>query len=496
MKLLEITRGLRFTLLSGERDTDFTDLVYDSRKVVPGCLFVCMKGARFDPHGIIDEIIQQGARGVVVEQPVVPDPGVTMVQVEDAREALALLSAAYFGYPAEKMKIIGVTGTKGKTTTTHMIQRILNYEGAKTGMIGTNGIRIGKMHRPTLNTTPESFDLQKIFRECAEAGCSHVVMEVSSQAVKMRRIAGIVFDVGVFTNLSPDHIGPGEHENFEEYRMCKTRFLDACEIALINMDDPQGEFVFSQGKARVKYTMGEDAKWDFSFSGIHYVREKDFLGLEFSLHQKKGSQGQEDFQVRAGIPGKFNVYNALAAIGVCALLGISKKSLQEGLRKIHVEGRMETVFVSRRFQVIVDYAHNALATESLIETLRAYHPKRLVVVFGCGGNRSKDRRYSMGEICGKLADFSIVTADNSRFEKTQDIIADIVSRLAPTGGDYITIPDRREAIFYAVQQAREGDLIAVIGKGHEDYQEINGVRHHFLDREVILEALKESKEDV
>ena len=494
MKLIENAKGLDIEIISGELQDDFSDLVFNTKKIVKDCIFVCIKGARFDTHDVIDEIVKQGAKAIVVERDIKRDD-VCVIKVADTRVALARLSAAFFSHPAEKMKIIGITGTKGKTTSSHMLKNLLE-QNAKVGLIGTNGITIGNIHRPTLNTTPESYELHKTFKECLDAGCEYVVMEVSSQAVKMKRTEGIRFDTGIFTNISHDHIGPDEHKDFDEYLMYKSLFFTQCDKTIVNIEDEHSDFVLKQSTSVEKYTFGKGG--DFEAKNIEYISNKDFLGTKIDICcsntvREKYNVAETVSDIYIGIPGEFNVYNALAALAAAVISGVKADDLKTALKNTRVNGRMEVAYTSHEFNVVIDYAHNAMSTESLIHTLRHYNPKRLVIVFGSGGNRSKDRRYSMGEICGKLADFSIVTADNSRYEKTEDIIADIISKLKPTGGDYITIPDRREAIYYSIENAKQGDLIAIIGKGHEDYQEINGVRTHFLDREVVDECLEKIK---
>lgn len=489
-------KGLEYTLLQGNVDVETEDVIYDSRKAASGKVFVAMKGIQADGHSFIPQVLKAGVTVLVTERPVEEElkasglsgeelNKITVVMVEEGRHALALLSAARFGHPTKKLVMIGVTGTKGKTTTTHMIRAILQAAGKKVGMIGTTGTVIGDVVTPTLNTTPESYELHQAFSQMVEAGCEYAVMEVSSQGIKMHRTDGLYFDYGIFTNISPDHIGPGEHADFEEYLYYKTRLLNMCRIGLVNKDDEHAEQIIKAADCEL-YTYSEKGKEaDFSASDIRYVSQPDFVGTEFHI------SGKYDMEVRLGIPGLFNVVNALAAVSVCSFLDLDKEKISHALEHIRVNGRMEIVYTSERCTVLVDYAHNAVSMESLLSTLRDYKPKRLVCVFGCGGNRSKDRRYSMGEIGGKLADLSIITADNSRYEKVEDIIADIRGSIEKTGGSFIEIPDRREAIRYSILQAQPGDMVAVIGKGHEDYQEINGVRHHFLDREVIEETVKE-----
>ena len=311
-----------------------------------------------------------------------------------------------------------------------------------------------------------------------------MIMEVSSQGLKMNRVAGISFDYGVFTNISPDHIGPNEHADFEEYMACKGKLFTMCSTGIVNRDDPNWENIV-KGHTCKLYTFGCTPEADFEAVNIRHLKKGSFMGIGFDL------KGKAEFPVEVNIPGMFSVYNALSAVSVAVLLGIGSDAIDRALASIKVDGRMELVYASDHCTVIVDYAHNGVSTRSLLSTLRDYNPHRLVVVFGCGGNRDPHRRYEMGEAAGHMADLSIVTADNSRWEKVESIIKDIHIGLDPTKGKYIDIPDRREAIRYSISHAEPGDVIAIIGKGHEDYQEVNGVKTHFLDREVAEEMIKE-----
>ena len=325
----------------------------------------------------------------------------------------------------------------------------------------------------------------------ADAGCDACVMEVSSQGIMMDRVAGIHYKVGVFTNLYPDHIGPGEHSSFEEYRSWKGKLFQRCDIGVVNADDPNTEALL-EGHTCKLVTYGIHApKVDYRASEQYrLLRNKEMLGVEFTLTEPDG----HTLDVQVGMPGLFSIYNALATIGVGKVLGLADAPIHEGLKKALVKGRVELVPISHKFTILIDYAHNEAATESLIETLREYNPNRLVVVFGCGGNRSKLRRYGMGEVCAKLADFSILTEDNNRFEKVEDIIADIKTGMAKGNPDakYVEIPDRLDALHYAIDHAQEGDLIAVIGKGHEAYRDREGVKTPFLERELIEEYAAET----
>lgn len=506
MRISACFKGLEYKVIQGNPELDVDEVVYDSRKAGPGCVFVCMTGSKVDSHRFIGQVTAAGCRALVTERTLSDEernmiPKETLViWAKSSRQALAYLSAARFGYPAGKMVCIGITGTKGKTTTTYMIKAVLEAAGKKVGLIGTAGVVIGDKTYPTRNTTPESYDLHKYFAQMVEEDCQYMIMEVSSQGLKMHRVDGILFDYGLFTNISRDHIGPDEHADFEEYLYYKSQLLNQCKTGLVNLDDEHFEEIMKQvadsSQSNI-YTFGLESKADFSAGTIQYVSQPDFVGVDFTVEINDGLRpgrqmaGQgKPLKVRMNIPGKFNVYNALAAVSLCSFLDLPRESICHGLEHLYVNGRMEIVHTSSRCTVIVDYAHNAVSMESLLLTLRDYHPKRLVCVFGCGGNRSKDRRYSMGEIGGKLADLCILTADNSRFEKVEDILQDIRSSIQKTGGKFIEIPDRREAIEYSIVHARPGDMIAVIGKGHEDYQEIEGVRYPFLDRQVIEEVIE------
>lgn len=477
-------KELKYELVQGELEIPVKEVVYDSRKAGEETVFVCMKGTNVDSHDFIPTVLAAGTKALVVERevPGIPE-NVTVLKVENGRNALALLSAARFGYPAEKMVTIGVTGTKGKTTTTYMIKSILEACGKKVGLIGTNGAVIGDKHYATKNTTPESYILEQYFDEMVKAGCEYMVMEVSSQSYLMHRVDGLTFDYGLFLNISNDHIGPGEHESFEEYLYYKKQLLKHCKTAIVNEDDEHFDEIVKGAPSKI-YTFSLERPADFEASGIRYVTASDFVGLVFQM------MGSYELEVKVNVPGRFNAANALAAVAVCSFFDLPKPKVSHGLENLKIDGRMEIAYKSSKMTVIVDYAHNAVSMESLLRTLRDYKPKRLVCVFGCGGNRAKERRYSMGEIGGKLADFCIITEDNSRYEDVQEILTDIKVGLSMTSGTYIEIPDRRKAIEFAVSHAREGDMIAIIGKGHEDYQEIKGVRYPFLDRQVVQETVE------
>lgn len=487
MKLDKLLERLQYEVVQGSDETEITTLVNDSRKVEAGSVFVCISGAVSDGHRFAADVAVKGAAAVVVEKDVEVPSDVTVIKVADTRYALALMSAAYFGYPADKLKIIGITGTKGKTTTTYMIRSILEGVGHKVGLIGTIEAIIGDETIPAANTTPESYTIHEYFSRMVEAGCDSVVMEVSSQGLMLHRTAGIPFEIGIFTNLGKDHIGPNEHKDFEDYKRCKAMLFKQCRLGIANIDDKYFPDLFKDATCRVE-TFGFSKDADLRAEDVELVSRPGYLGVAYHV------AGLMDFDVEIDIPGTFSVYNSLTAIAVCRHFGVPVEKIKEALKKAKVKGRIEMIKVSDEFTLMIDYAHNAMSLESLLTTLKEYHPKRLVCLFGCGGNRSKDRRYEMGEVSGRLADLTIITSDNPRFEEPQAIIDDIKTGIGKTDGKYVEICDRKEAIKYAIQHGQPGDVIVLAGKGHEDYQEIKGVKYPMDERVLIAEVLEELKE--
>ena len=486
MKLENLLKKISYECVSGSLDKEVTAVVYDSRKVTGNCVFICIEGANFDGHEFASEVVKKGASVLVVqkdvEEAVKHNPDVTILKVENTRYAMAFISAAYFGNPAEKMKIIGITGTKGKTTTTYMVKSILENAGFKVGLIGTIEVIIGDTHIPAHNTTPESYLLQEYFARMAEEGCDFVVMEVSSQALMLHRTQGFVFDFGIFTNLEPDHIGENEHASFEDYMACKGLLFKQCKIGIVNSDDVHCSQVVEGHTCKLE-TYGLNPGADLLAWDMQLLKEEGSLGVNFKV------SGPDEMEVYVASPGRFSVYNALTAIAICRHFGVPKEAVARALKLVKVKGRIEPVKVSDEFTLLIDYAHNAMALESLLKSLREYEPGRLVCLFGCGGNRSKLRRYEMGEVSGNLADLTIITSDNPRFEEPQDIIEDIKVGMAKTQGEFVEIADRKEAIRFAIEHGRKGDIIVLAGKGHEDYQEIKGVKYPMDERDLIADIL-------
>lgn len=488
MKLIELLQKCEYTVDAGSLDINIKDVIYDSRKVVKGCVFVALKGYNVDGHKFIPDAVERGAKALVVEDEGIAYDGVTVVRVKDARATLALMSVEFFGRPAEELTTIAVTGTKGKTTTVAMIRSILENAGIKTGTIGTLGILIGDRIYKTNNTTPESYEIQQAMRRMVSEGCKAMVIEASSLGLKWHRTDGILFDYGIFTNFSSDHIGGVEHKDMAEYLACKALLFQRCKTGIINIDDENAEGV-TKGHTCAIETYGYSENADLVAHGDELVAKRGFIGVHFK------TTGTEELSVNVAIPGRFSVYNALAAIAVCRHFDIDKQNILDGLKNVKVKGRVEVVPVPGNYTMLIDYAHNAVSMENVLSTLREYKPHRLITMFGAGGNRPKTRRFEMGEVSGKLSDLSVVTEDNSRFEDVMDIIADIKVGLDKVGGKYIVIPNRIDAIRYCIENAEPGDIIVLAGKGHEDYQEIRGVKYHMDEREIIADIIDADQDD-
>lgn len=488
MQLFRLLNTLEHEVLQGTTRREIRKVTNDSRKVEAEDVFVCVRGYRSDGHDKIPEAIEKGAGTIIVENSFYMNCGqdITVVAVPDTRYALAILSAVQYGYPSEKIKIIGITGTKGKSTVACMLHQILNYTGHKTGLIGTIQVDTGKQIYKTPNTTPESLELQRYLREMVDAGCEYAVMEVSSQGLKLQRAAGIVFEVGIFTNMGRDHIGPTEHLDFNEYLSCKKELFNRCKIGIGNIDDPYYEDMFADtAYKKITYSI-KSPKADYFADHIHMGRYDSTYGSTYMCKEN----GRE-YKIDLLIPGEFNIYNSLAVIAALRYLGIKQGQIIEGMKNVNIPGRMEKI---NDCMLYIDYAHNGMSLKSVLITLRVYRPGRIIVIFGCGGNRAKERRYEMGETAGKYADFTIITTDNPRYESPEHIIKDIEKGMKKTKGSYKIIPDRQEAIYYAIQNQQPGDVILIAGKGHEVYQEIKGVRYEMDDRRLVREALQRLKE--
>lgn len=487
MRVTELLKDYEFKVSGNISDAEITNICFDSRKADNGSVFVCIRGAVSDGHDYIDKVAGT-VKAVVVQADYGEEetdklrnefPDLCILKVDDTRLAMAYMSRAYFDYPDRKLKVIGITGTKGKTTTTYMIRSMLEMAGIRTGLIGTIETIIGEEHIKSLNTTPDAFTLYSYFDRMVKEGIEAVVMEVSSQGLKYNRVLGVEFDYGIFSNLSPDHIGPNEHDDFDDYMNSKAKLFDMCKVGIINIDDEYAPKMV-EGRSCSVETFGCGNDPDFKASDIRLVSENGRPGVRYRL------SGKLEMDVKVNIPGNFSVYNSLMAVAVGYHFGISEEVIRKSMENLFVKGRVEIVpLKNSAATMIIDYAHNAVSVESLLTTIKEYEPKRLICLFGCGGQRDRNRRYDMGSICAKMSDLCILTTDNPRFEDPSSIMEDILVGVNRENGKYIIIEDRKEAIRYAYDNTGEGDIVLLIGKGHETYQDIKGEKHYFNEREII-----------
>ena len=484
MLLSKLIEGLNAQKVNGTLEIDIDNIAYDSRKTRAGSLFVCIEGTIVDGHKYIADAIENGTRAFLVQKDVEVPEGITTIKVENTRYGLAFVADAFNDHPSRKFNLIGITGTKGKTTTTYMVKAILEAEQHKIGLVGTVANLIGDEVLYAARTTPESLDLQNLFGEMVEKNVDSVVMEVSSQGLELHRVAQCDFDIGVFTNFSRDHIGPKEHATLEDYFNAKAKLFKMCKKAITNIDSPEGRKIKDVATCDVlTYGLSEDA--DIRAVDI----DKQTSHTTFKLISPWGCD-----TITTNLQGEFNVYNALAAISACCVLGISLDSVKKGLSNVSVPGRMESVPVTGNYTVLIDYAHTPDSLKQVLTTAKEFAKGRVVSLFGCGGDRDRGKRPAMGEISGNLADFTIITSDNPRTEEPDIIIDDIEEGTKKTNGKYIKITDRRQAIKYALENAQEGDVIILAGKGHETYQQFADKTIHFDEREVVAELLLELNE--
>ncbi len=482
MELSHILTRIEGLVLRGDIHTEVSTIEYDSRNIKPESMFIAIKGFKVDGHEYINDAIKSGASVVVVEEnsydvESIPE-NITVVITKDNREFMALATCNFYNHPSREFKLIGVTGTKGKTTTTYMIKAILEKAGKKVGLVGTIANYIGNEAIPTERTTPESVDLQKLFRRMADEKVDVVVMEVSSHSLALKRVAGMTFDYAIFTNLTQDHLD--FHKTFDNYLRAKAKLFEVAKEGFVNCDDMYATRLMELATCPIT-TYGIDNNPFVSARDIVITNSYSEFKLPFNKVITK---------IRVAIPGRFTVYNALAAICVCIRLGCSVENIIQALEVIKVPGRSEVVPNVRGFTILVDYAHTPDSLENIIKACKTYTKGSVICVFGCGGDRDRAKRPMMGEISGNLAAYTVITTDNPRTEKPEDIIAEIEEGIKRTKGKYKIIVDRAKAIEYALRKATKNDLVLIAGKGHETYQEVNGVKHHFDDREVVNEVLK------
>lgn len=482
MILKSLLNGLDYEVIKGNEESKIQDIRYDNRKIEQGDIFVCIKGFKVDGHSFIGDAVKRGAKVIIVQEDVSVSEDITIIKVKDTRKALALMSSNYFGNPKDKLKIIGITGTNGKTTSAFMIKSILEKAGCKTGLIGTIANYIGNKKVDAVRTTPESYELHELFKNMVEAGVEYCVMEVSSHSLDLDRVYGVQFVEGIFTNLTRDHLD--FHKTFENYYNAKFKLFERSNHSIINLDDPYGANIVDDIEKRGVKT---------KVSTFSVEKDSDFKAFEIKSH----SNGSE-FKVKLGkieefsinIPGEYNIYNSLGCI-ICAYnLNIPMEKIEEGLSDIVIPGRCELVAKEKNlpYSIIIDYAHTPDGLENILSTVKAFTKNRMISVFGCGGDRDKVKRPQMGEIGCKLSDVAIITSDNPRSEEPMDIINDIVK---PLKYDNFEIEvNRKEAIRKAMNMALEGDVIVIAGKGHETYQILKDETIHFDEREVVYDILE------
>lgn len=479
MKLRELIQDLEVLECTAGLDAEITGVSCDSRQTQPGDLFVAIKGFEADGHRFIPKAVERGAAAVLCED--APEGEVPYVRVADCRLGLALVSRAFFGDPAGEMTVVGYTGTSGKTSSTHILKHLLeNRLGAKVGLIGTNGNRIGDKMLHSERTTPESYELHKLFRRMADEGCTHVVMEVSSHSLTLERVAGITFDVAVFTNLSQDHLDL--HGTMEEYAAAKKKIFSQCRIGCVNLDDERAAFMTEGVPCPVFGFSAQSGKGELYAEDVSL----DASGVSFTMVY----QG-ERASTRLNIPGMFSLYNALSVAAAGLSLGLSLADCAAGLASAGgVKGRMESVPTDGDYSILIDYSHKPDALEKALKTLRPVTRGRLICLFGCGGDRDRIKRPIMGRIAAENADLVIVTSDNPRTEKPEAIIDDILEGMKSTTTPVQVICDRVAAIGWAIDNVAPGDVILLAGKGHEDYQEVGHEKRHMDEREIVAEFLK------
>ena len=488
MKLTEFLSGLEGLKSKGNLEIDVSNVTSDSREIKKGDMFVAIKGFDTDGHNYLQSAIANGAKVIMVEdlEPVkaldLPED-VTLLLAKDTRKALAICSCNFYDNPSRKFKLIGITGTKGKTTTSFMVKEILQKQGKKVGLIGTIATYIGdKKLEDSDRTTPESSKLQKIFAQMAEEGCEAVVMEVSSQSLKLNRVYGCDFDMAIFTNFSEDHISAKEHPDMEDYFNSKLKLFEMAKVGFVNSDDIR--------TARIPKLFPDKEIMTYGIDNYCNLLAKD-ITITNSYVDFKVKLGTRNERVKVGIPGRFSVYNSLAAICIAQKMGCSPEVIKEALLEVRVPGRSEMIDNKLEIPIMVDYAHSPESLENILQAVKSYTRGKVISVFGCGGDRDPGKRPIMGEISGRIADFTFITSDNPRTEDPEKIVRQIEEGIKKTQGKYIVITDRVSAIKEAIKMATKRDIIVLAGKGHEPYQEINGTKYPFDERIIVKELIEE-----
>lgn len=492
MKLLNVMNEVKFTSnkpWDEIKDIEIKDIAYNSLKCEDNYIFVAIKGETVDGHKYAQNAYEKGARVFILQDDIDLNQDCIKIFVKDCRIALSKMSANYFKNPSKELKIIGVTGTKGKTTITNYISTVLNKAGLNTGVIGTNGTFYNGKSEKTVNTTPESYELHRIFRIMLDSGVKCVSMEVSSGGLMMNRVDDIEFDLAIFSNLSPDHIGPKEHPTFEHYLECKAKLFTLCKHGIINIDDKYASDIIKKATCDIE-TFAIENNADIKAENIDYSRAIDSLGVSFDV-----IGNNDKFNAYICAPGTFSIYNALAVISVCRYLNIEKDTMINALKEAKVKGRVEVLPILDYATVIIDYAHNGVSLESILQTLKQYPHNRLICLFGSVGGRTELRRKELGDVAARECDLCILTGDNPDFEDPMNVIKDIADSFKDSSCEYIVEPDRGLAIEKAIEIAQDGDMIVFAGKGHEEYQLIKGERIPFSETEIATKKAKEVMED-
>lgn len=482
MILKSLLKGLDYEVIKGNEESKVQNIRYDNRKIEQGDAFVCIKGFKVDGHSFVIDAVKKGAKVLIVQDDVSVQEDITIIKVRDTRKALAIMSSNYFGNPKDKLKIIGITGTNGKTTSAFIIKSILEKAGLMTGLIGTIANYIGNKKVDAVRTTPESYELHELFKNMVDAGVEYCVMEVSSHSLELDRVYGIQFEEGIFTNLTRDHLD--FHKTFENYYNAKFKLFERSNHSIINLDDPYGANI-------VKDIEEREVKTKVSTFSIE--KESDFKAFEIKSHSngsefKVNLDSVEEFYIN--IPGEYNIYNSLGCIICAHNLNIPMDKIKEGLSDVVIPGRCELVAKEKNlpYSIIIDYAHTPDGLENVLTTVKAFTKNRMISVFGCGGDRDKVKRPQMGKIGCELSDIAIITSDNPRSEEPMDIINDIVKPL--NYDNFVIEVNRKEAIRKAMNMALEGDVIVIAGKGHETYQILKDETIHFDEREVVYDILE------
>jgi len=481
VKLFKMMDSIEYSLLQGE-NIEVNRIVIDSRKVKAGDVFICLEGLNVDGHNFIDSAFALGAAAIVAGKDVKIPSSVTIVKVADTRAAMSIMAGNLHSWPSKKLKLMGVTGTNGKTSSTYFLEHVLTEAGKKTGLIGTVATKVGNEPVKTkfaTSTTPDPVELQQIFGEMLSMGADSVVMEVSSHALELRKMEGLHFDVSIFTNLTQDHLDL--HGTMENYAKAKARLFEISCTSIINVDDKYGKFMIENAAEKI-ITYSVSSPSDLKALNVRYTSSSVGFGLNIDSELM-------DFEIP--IPGRFTVYNALGAIGAALSLNIPVKVIQKALKNLNgVPGRIQSIPNNKGIGVYVDYSHTPDSLENILTSVREFCTGKLIVIFGCGGDRDRKKRSIMGEIAAKLSDFAVITSDNPRSEDPEAIIAEVEAGVKPITSAYTKLTDRKEAIFYAVNMAKAGDCVIIAGKGHENYQEFADKTIHFDDAEEAAEALK------